>query len=221
MTRPNASPNQRAQFGQLEFSFGDSKIVCGVDEAGRGPLAGPVFASAVVLDDGYLIKGLADSKRLSALERARLAEQIQLHARAWAVAQADLGEIESLNILHASLLAMRRAVEMLSKHHGVIPDLALIDGNQRPSGLKCMVQTIVGGDARVPAISAASILAKTARDAEMTKLAQEWPGYGFEKHMGYGTPAHLSALRTLGPCPIHRRGFAPIRALLEARKALS
>ena len=191
-------------------------LVCGVDEAGRGPLAGSVFAAAVVLSDSFAIQGLDDSKRLSPRRRTELAGKIRRHARAWAVAHATVEEIERLNILQASLLAMHRAVTAI--HHGQNQPLALalVDGNRLPLALPCEGRAIVGGDASVPAISAASILAKTERDLDMDRLAQQWPGYGFEQHKGYGTPAHLEALVRLGPCSAHRRSFAPVRRILEA-----
>jgi len=182
-------------------------LVAGVDEAGRGPLAGAVYAAAVILDPDRAIDGLADSKVLAAARREELAEQIKARSLAWAVAYATVQEIDSLNILRATFLAMRRAVDSL----GMAPQLAMVDGNQAPR-LACAVQTIVKGDARVPAISAASILAKTARDADLLRLHQRYPQYGFDRHKGYGTPEHLDLLRRHGPCPEHRRSFAPIKA---------
>ncbi len=185
---------------------------CGVDEAGRGPLAGPVYAAAVVLDPRRPIDGLADSKRLSAGRRVALAAAIRARALCWAVAYASEAEIDRLNILRASLLAMRRAVFVL----GPAVREAWVDGNQRPdlAPRQYAVRAVIGGDARVPAISAASILAKTARDARMLELAQSHPGYGFDQHMGYPTPAHLAALERLGPCAAHRRSFAPVARCL-------
>lgn len=180
---------------------------CGVDEAGRGPLAGPVFAAAVILDPARPIAGLADSKRLSASRRERLAVEIRRNARAWALGVADVGEIDALNILQATLLAMRRAIEGL----GEAPSEVLIDGNRLPEGLSAPARAIVGGDALVAEISAASILAKTARDAEMMRLHVLYPEYGLDRHMGYGTREHLAALRRHGPAPCHRRSFAPVR----------
>lgn len=188
-------------------------IVCGVDEAGRGPLAGPVYAAAVVLNPRRPIDGLRDSKVLAAAVRESLAELIRRRASAWAVASASVTEIDSLNILQASLLAMRRAVEAL----GVEPVLARVDGNRAPP-LRCSVETLVDGDALDPAISAASILAKCARDAAMVELHRDWPQYGFDRHKGYGTPEHLALLREHGPCIIHRRSFAPVRLLLEPER---
>jgi ribonuclease HII len=184
-------------------------LVCGVDEAGRGPLAGPVVAAAVVLDPARPIPGLRDSKQLSAAQRDRLAAQIRGAALCWAVGRAEPAEIDRLNILHATLLAMRRAVEALT----VRPARALVDGNVCPP-LPCDCEAVVRGDAAVPAISAASILAKVTRDAEMLALEARWPGYGFAVHKGYPTRLHLEALARLGPSPVHRRSFAPVRRLL-------
>ncbi len=183
--------------------------VCGVDEAGRGPLAGPVFAAAVILDPQRPIDGLRDSKRLSAARRERLAIEIRARAHVWSLAAASVEEIEHLNILHATMLAMRRAVETLS----VMPVLARVDGNRAPQ-LPCAVQTIIGGDDSDPAIAAASILAKVARDAIMLELHERFPRYGFDRHKGYGTALHLERLREHGPCSAHRRGFAPVRRCL-------
>lgn len=181
-------------------------LVAGVDEAGRGPLAGPVVAAAVILDPARPITGLADSKALSPERRFQLASVIRGHALAWAVAAASVEEIETLNILHASLLAMERAVAGLSPS----PRRALVDGNRAPR-LACEVRTIVRGDASEPAISAASILAKVERDRMMIALDTRYPGYGFARHKGYPTAAHLAALDALGVSPVHRRGFAPVR----------
>jgi ribonuclease HII len=186
------------------------RLACGVDEAGRGPLAGPVYAAAVILDPARRIRGLDDSKQLAADVRLELAERIRSRALAWAVASASVEEIDALNILQASLLAMRRAVAALA----MAPDLALIDGVHCPR-LPMPARGIVDGDARVKAISAASILAKTDRDAEMVRLAARYPQYGFERHKGYPTPEHLALLRRFGPCEVYRRSFAPVRALLS------
>jgi len=180
-------------------------LVAGVDEAGRGPLAGPVFAAAVILDTARPIAGLRDSKLLTPAARERLAVEIRAHAIALCVARADVVEIDTLNVLQATLLAMRRAVDGLP----IKPQLALIDGNQAPV-LACQARTIVDGDRDVPVISAASILAKTERDAVLVELDRVFPGYGFAKNKGYSTPEHLDALRTLGPCAAHRRSFAPV-----------
>lgn len=180
--------------------------VAGVDEAGRGPLCGPVYAAAVILDPARPIDGLNDSKKLSEKKREALAPLIRERALAWAVGVATVEEIDRLNILHATMLAMRRAVEGL----GVSPDEVLIDGNRVPPGLAVPARAIVGGDASEPAISAASILAKTDRDHEMMALAVRYPQYGIVRHKGYPTPEHLAALREYGPSPIHRRSFAPV-----------
>jgi len=181
------------------------RLVAGVDEAGRGPLAGPVFAAAVILDPGRPIDGLRDSKLLTAAARDRLAIAIRARARAWCVACADVAEIDALNILQATLLAMRRAIDGL----GVPPDEALVDGNHCPM-LACRARAIVKGDRDVAVISAASILAKTARDAVLVDLDRTYPGYGFARNKGYGTAEHLVALERLGPSPVHRRSFAPV-----------
>ena len=187
------------------------QLTAGVDEAGRGPLAGPVYAAAVILDPDRLIPGLADSKKLSAVSREHLDRAIRTHALAWALGIATVEEIDRLNILQASLLAMQRAVASLA----VVPHLALVDGNRAPA-LSCTVRTIIGGDATEPAISAASILAKVARDAEMQVLHARYPGYGFDRHKGYPTAAHVAALTALGASPVHRRSFGPVRRVLEA-----
>ncbi|MDR3510266.1 MAG: ribonuclease HII [Caulobacteraceae bacterium] len=183
--------------------------VCGVDEAGRGPLAGPVSAAAVILDPARVPEGLNDSKKLTARARGRLEAEIKASAVAWAVAFATVEEIETLNVLHASGLAMRRAVEALA----VAPAFALVDGAYAFE-LPAPVKTVVGGDGLCCSIAAASILAKTARDRLMVEMDQRHPGYGFADHKGYGAPAHLEALARLGPCPIHRMSWAPIRLLL-------
>lgn len=184
-------------------------LVAGVDEVGRGPLAGPVVAAAVILDPARPIAGLADSKKLSEAKREALAPIIRERALAWALGRAEVEEIDTLNILHASLLAMRRAVLALS----TAPELALIDGNRCPE-LPCPAEAVVKGDSRVAAISAASIIAKVARDREMVELDAHYPGYGLAGHKGYPSPAHLDALERLGVTPIHRRSFAPVRRLL-------
>ena len=184
----------------------DSVLVCGVDEAGRGPLAGPVYAAAVILDPKRRVNGLADSKVLDPARREVLAARIKERAIAWSIAFSTVEEIDRINIFHASMLAMRRAVAGLA----VAPGHALIDGNSRPPGLACAATAIVDGDAKEKCISAASILAKTARDAEMTALHDKYPQYGFDKHKGYATPEHLEALGRVGPCEIHRKSFYPI-----------
>lgn len=185
-------------------------LIAGVDEAGRGPLAGPVMAAAVILDPARPIAGLADSKQLSARRRDALEEEIKQKALAWAVSRAEVEEIDALNILHATMLAMQRAVAALNP----APLLALIDGNRCPSPLPCRAEAIVKGDQTVPAISAASILAKVARDRELLKLEEQYPGYGFAKHKGYPTKDHVAALEKLGVTPIHRRSFDPVRRML-------
>ena len=184
-------------------------LVCGVDEAGRGPLAGPVVAAAVILDPANPIAGLNDSKKLSAKRRELLAVEIRAKAIAWAVAEASVEEIDRINILQASLLAMKRAVDALS----TLPSHALIDGNRCPK-LACSSEAIIGGDGKVASIAAASILAKTVRDAGMLELHAIYPEYGFDRHMGYPTAAHLKALREHGITPIHRRSYAPVAQLL-------
>ncbi|MEZ5558385.1 MAG: ribonuclease HII [Pseudomonadales bacterium] len=186
------------------------RLIAGVDEVGRGPLAGPVLAAAVILDPGVEVAGLADSKKLSARRRELLAERIRASALAWAIGRAEVEEIDSLNILRASHLAMQRAVRALTLE----PAEILVDGNLLPEfGLPG--RAIVRGDALIPAISAAAIVAKVARDAEMVAMARRFPGYGLEQHKGYPTPAHLEALAALGPSPQHRRSFAPVRACLS------
>ncbi len=191
-----------------------SILICGIDEAGRGPLAGPVIAAAVILDPGRPIEGLADSKKLTPARREALYDQILARARAWALGRAEVEEIDRLNILQASLLAMRRAVEALP----LVPDHALVDGNRLPEGLPCSAEAIVGGDASEPAISAASILAKVARDREMMELDRRYPGYGFAGHKGYPTRQHLEALQRLGVSPAHRRSFGPVKRCLRGRE---
>lgn len=186
--------------------------VAGVDEAGRGPLAGPVFAAAVILDTETPIVGLNDSKKLTPQRRDELAFEIRERALAWCVASATVTEIDRLNILGATLLAMRRACEGLR----LVPQQVLVDGNQVPPGLPCAAQYVIGGDAKVPAISAASILAKTARDAYCVEMHERYPGYGFDQHKGYATAQHLERLLQLGPCDEHRRSFAPVKRHFEA-----
>jgi ribonuclease HII len=189
-------------------------LTAGVDEAGRGPLAGPVFAAAVILDPRNGIRGLRDSKQLLPEERERLAARIRATAVAWAIGWADAGEIDVLNILQATLLAMRRALLGLA----VLPARVCVDGDRCPGGtmlgLDCAMEAIVGGDECVKVISAASILAKTGRDAFMSRVAVVYPGYGFERHKGYATDDHLARLTALGPCRLHRRSFAPVAGWL-------
>jgi ribonuclease HII len=198
--------------GELSLSLFDHEqhVVCGVDEAGRGPLAGPVFAAAVILDKARPIAGLRDSKKLPEARRDELALQIKRHALAWSIAQCSEAEIDELNILQATMLAMRRAIEGLD----VAPTLALIDGNRCPV-VGVLTEAIVKGDDKVPAISAASILAKTARDAALMQLHARYPEYAFDRHKGYPTALHLERLRAHGVSPVHRRSYAPVRALLD------
>jgi ribonuclease HII len=186
-------------------------LVAGVDEVGRGPLCGAVVTAAVILDPTRPILGLNDSKKLTAARREQLFDEICAKAVSWSIARAEVEEIDQLNILHATMLAMQRAVAGLS----VTPTLALIDGNRCPP-LDVPSEAVVKGDSKVPAIAAASILAKVSRDREMQALDLLYPGYGIAGHKGYPTPVHLEALQRLGPTPIHRRSFAPVRKLLEA-----
>lgn len=180
--------------------------VCGVDEAGRGPLAGPVYAASVILGADCSIQGLKDSKLLSEKKCQSLTLLIKEHAKAWSIASASVAEIDQLNILQASLLAMKRAIEALP----IMPKIALVDGKHAPR-LNCEIRTIVNGDRLIPEISAASILAKTARDAEMIALHERFPVYGFNRHKGYPTKAHFEAIQRHGICEIHRRSFSPCR----------
>jgi ribonuclease HII len=190
------------------FDFPD-ELVCGVDEAGRGPLAGPVTAAAVILDPQRPIPGLRDSKKLSEAQRDLLAIEIKKHALAWSIAECSEQEIDDLNILQATMLAMRRAVEGLK----IVPTLALIDGNRCPV-MAVRSEAIVKGDDKVPAISAASILAKTARDHLLLKLHEQFPQYALDQHKGYPTALHLARLKEFGVSPIHRKSYAPVKALL-------
>ena len=197
--------------GELPFGCaeGDLGRVAGVDEVGRGPLAGPVVAAAVILDPARPISGLDDSKRLTARRREALAQEIRAHALAWALGRAEVDEIDRMNILQASMLAMERAVAGLA----IRPEHVYVDGNRLPN-LPVAATAIVGGDARVAEIAAASIVAKVTRDAELVALDERFPGYGFAGHKGYPSRAHLDALERLGPCSEHRRSFAPVRARL-------
>ncbi|MFQ5643152.1 MAG: ribonuclease HII [Thiogranum sp.] len=197
---------------QDDFDFQAlAECLAGVDEAGRGPLAGPVVAAAVILDPARPIDGLGDSKKLSERRREILAVQIRERALAWSLGRAEVHEIDAINILQASLLAMQRAVAGLT----VAPELVLVDGNRCPP-LDYPSRAVVRGDSLVPAISAASIIAKVSRDHEMMELDSSYPGYGLAKHKGYPSKAHLEALQTLGVTPVHRRSYAPVRRLLEA-----
>ena len=206
---------KRGALAQAAFDWSESGLTAGVDEAGRGPLAGPVAAAAVILDPQRPITGLADSKALTAARRESLAAEIRACSRAWALGWADAAEIDAVNILQATFLAMHRALAGLR----VTPAHVIIDGNRRPSleglGYPCTVQTVVGGDASVPSVSAASILAKCARDALMVRLEATYPGYGFAGHKGYPTAAHVAALRRLGPSPVHRLSFGPVKSCLR------
>ncbi|MEW8510419.1 MAG: ribonuclease HII [Candidatus Thiodiazotropha sp.] len=183
-------------------------LIAGVDEVGRGPLAGPVVAAAVILHPQRPIEGLADSKKLSERRREALSVLIKQQAHSWSLGRAEVEEIDRINILQASLLAMKRAVEGLPS----IPGLALVDGRHAPQ-LACSVETVVGGDATVEAISAASIIAKVARDREMVELDSRYPGYGLARHKGYPTKQHLAGLQALGVTPIHRRSFGPVKRI--------
>jgi ribonuclease HII len=189
--------------------------VCGVDEAGRGPLVGAVVAGAVVIDPNNPIEGLKDSKKLTAARREYLYEQIMEKAKAWGVGEASPREIDQINILQATMLAMRRAIEDLTTRLGTWPDKALIDGNRCPE-LPIAAEAIVKGDAKEPAISAASIVAKVTRDRQMMSLHELHPEYGFAQHMGYPTEAHFAALKQYGACDQHRRSFSPVRKVLES-----
>lgn len=186
-----------------------SKVMAGVDEVGRGPLAGPVIAAAVILDPEYPIEGLMDSKKINEKKRNLLAIEIRKKSLAWALGRAEYDEIDSVNILQASLLAMKRAVESLAMK----PEWVLVDGLHCPD-VSCNVEAIIKGDSKIPAISAASIIAKVARDNEMTALDGQYPGYGFSQHKGYPTKMHIEALKELGVSAIHRKSFAPVKKLL-------
>lgn len=192
------------------FDSIDGWMMAGVDEVGRGPLAGPVIAAAVILDPENPIQGLMDSKKISEKKRILLAKEIREKALSWAIGRAENDEIDSINILQASLLAMKRAIESLS----IMPELVLVDGIYRPV-VDCKVEPIVKGDSKVAAISAASIIAKVARDNEMVALDDQYPGYGFSQHKGYPTKMHINALKELGVSSIHRKSFSPVKRLLE------
>ncbi|UTW02924.1 ribonuclease HII [Amphritea atlantica] len=194
----------------LGFDFSAGRLIAGVDEVGRGPLIGNVVAAAVILNPANPVAGLTDSKKLSEKKREQLFPLIQERALAWSIAWASPQEIDELNILHATMLAMQRAVSQLS----VVPQFALIDGNRCPPGLPCPAEAIVKGDLKEPAISAASILAKVYRDREMAELDLRYPDYGFARHKGYPTALHMERLRLLGPLPEHRRSFRPVAELL-------
>ncbi|MDF1480482.1 ribonuclease HII [Extensimonas sp. H3M7-6] len=208
-SKKSLSAEQAALFDRLHLPHG-AALVAGVDEAGRGPLAGPVVAAAVILDELHPIAGLADSKKLSPKRRLALYDEIRAKALCCSIAEASVEEIDRLNILQATLLAMARAVQGLR----LKPRLTLVDGNRLPA-FDMPAQAIVAGDALVPAISAASILAKVQRDQWCAQIDMDYPQYGFAAHKGYGTAAHLAALRAHGPCEHHRRSFAPVAQLLE------
>jgi ribonuclease HII len=211
-SRKSSRPEQIS----LRFDGEIAGLVAGVDEAGRGPLAGPVVAAAVILDDGRRIRGLADSKVLTPLKRARLFDEIRDKALAFCIAEASVEEIDTLNILQATMLAMKRAVEGLR----LPPQKVLVDGNRLPH-LRMRAEAIVGGDATIKSISAASILAKVARDQLCVEHEERYPQYGFALHKGYGTPAHLAALVAHGPCAWHRQSFAPVREAAARRAGVA
>lgn len=190
-------------------------LICGVDEAGRGPLAGPVIAAAVITDPGFVIDGLRDSKQLSPSARLLIVSEIMAKAKGYAIAAVSCRIIDKINILQASLLAMRTAIEKLP----IEPEIILVDGNRLVPGIDRPQQAIVHGDRLIPQIAAASVLAKVARDAHMIAIADMYPEYGFERHKGYCTQAHLAALNRFGPCPIHRRSFAPVAQLFIREQA--
>lgn len=210
MPSPKSSKADPAVARQTSLVWHVPGLVAGVDEAGRGPLAGPVVAAAVILDENYPIRGLADSKKLTALRREKLFDEIRAKALCCSIAQASVEEIDRLNILQATLLAMRRAVEGLR----LKPQKVLVDGNRLPL-LDMLAEAIVKGDATVPAISAASILAKVHRDRWCTEFDAQFPQYGFAQHKGYGTAEHLAALRLHGACPQHRKTFRPVTEVLR------
>jgi ribonuclease HII len=199
---------------QAGFDWGRAGLTAGVDEAGRGPLAGPVVAAAVILDPSREVDGLADSKALSPARRERLAPTIRERSLAWGLGWADASEVDALNVLQATMLAMRRALLALQ----VPPSHVIVDGNRCPElgglGFECTGEAVVQGDAKIASVSAASIIAKVARDAHMRELDVRYPGYGFSVHKGYPTAAHLAALRRLGPSAVHRRSFAPVQSCL-------
>ena len=206
---------------KIDSKFTENKsiiLVCGVDEAGRGPLVGSVLAAAVILDPDHPIQGLKDSKKLTAKVREDLFEQITTSALAWAIAESTATEIDEINILQATMLAMKRSIEGLCSQVGVWPDLALIDGNRCPN-LPIKAEAIIKGDAKEPAISAASILAKVTRDRQMMKMHQAFPQYGFNEHMGYPTVKHLEAINQYGICHGYRRTFGPVRRFIEVGKS--
>ena len=194
----------------IDIDLSAYNLIAGVDEAGRGPLVGSVVAAAVILDENHPIEGLNDSKKLSEKKRELLAVEIKKHAKSWSVASVGPDEIDQINILQASLLAMKKAVESLPE----FPDIALVDGNKEPD-LACDVEAIVKGDAKVEAIAAASILAKVERDEQMLELHNQYPQYEFDRHKGYPTKVHMALLERFGPCPEHRKSFGPVKRLLD------
>jgi ribonuclease HII len=205
---------RRAAAGQAAFEWRRPGLTAGVDEAGRGPLAGPVVAAAVILSEARAVEGLADSKALTPARRARLAMEIRECSVAWGIGWADAAEVDALNVLQATFLAMRRALVALR----TAPAHVIVDGDRCPGlgglALACTMESVVRGDATVPSVSAASILAKCARDEHMQELDAVYPGYGFAAHKGYPTAAHVAALRVLGPSPVHRRSYAPVQSCL-------
>jgi ribonuclease HII len=205
---------RRGAAGQAAFDWRRAGLVAGVDEAGRGPLAGPVVAAAVILDPGRPIAGLADSKTLAPRRREALAVEVRAGSLAWGLGWADAAEVDALNVLQATFLAMRRALVALSTP----PAHVIVDGDRCPGlgglALECTLEAVVQGDATVPSVSAASILAKCARDAFMRELESRYPGYGLAGHKGYPTAEHVAALRRLGPSPVHRRSFGPVQSCL-------
>lgn len=210
---------RRIAAGQSAFDWRADGLTAGVDEAGRGPLAGPVVAAAVILDPSRPVDGVADSKALSPARRSVLADEIRAHSLAWGLGWSEPAEIDEVNILQATMLAMRRALAALA----VAPVHVQVDGNRVPSldglGLDCTIEAVVRGDASVASIGAASILAKVARDRHMAELDDRYPGYGFAVHKGYPTAAHVAALRRLGPSPVHRRSFGPVQFCLSPGRA--
>ncbi|MBS0431285.1 MAG: ribonuclease HII [Proteobacteria bacterium] len=216
MISPTDDPSRFAALPLRRLAvWPDTPDIAGVDEAGCAPLAGPVMVAAVILDPARRINGLDDSKVLTQARREKLYARIVERARAWSVVAVEAEEIDRINIFHARMTGMVRALAML----GCAPSYALIDGNRLPRALPCPARAIVGGDAIAPSISAASILAKVTRDRLMREMDEHWPGYGFARHKGYPVPEHLSALQRLGPCPQHRRSFAPVRQYSTIREA--
>lgn len=194
----------------IDIDLSPYNLIAGVDEAGRGPLVGSVVAAAVILDENHPIEGLNDSKKLTEKKRELLAVEIKKHAKSWSVASVGPDEVDQINILQASLLAMKKAVESLPE----LPDIALVDGNKEPD-LACEVEAIVKGDAKVEAIAAASILAKVERDEQMLELHNQYPQYEFDRHKGYPTKVHIALLNEFGPCPEHRKSFGPVKRMLD------